>query len=179
MSSNYSDRETNIIKANRMLQAKVGSGSIDEKRIEQSQALIDSDKTDFAPMASEYLGRLETALANIPEEPANVKIAIQPIIVEIMQLKANAAMFSYGLVGTLANIVLNFLENLHTWDKDALAIIDAHIKTLRIIVRNGMKGDGGDYGHQLTNELRDACQRYFTKKSGVTGNGDALFIDSE
>ena len=162
-----------------MLQAKFGSGNIDGKYIEQSQTLIESDKTDLAPMAYEYLERLETALAHIPEKPANIKAAIQPVIVEVMQIKANAAMFNYGLIGTLANIVLNFLENLQTWDKDAFTIVNTHAQTLRVIVKNGMKGDGGDYGHQLTTELRGACQRYFAKKSTTPGNGDALFIDSE
>ncbi len=161
-----------------MLQAKVGSGEIDEKRIIKSQAIIESDKTDFAPMAEEYLTRLEAALAQIPENPAHVKREIQPVIVEIMQIKANAAMFNYHLVGALAGIVLNFLENLQTWDKDAFTIVDAHVKTLRIIVRSNMKGDGGAYGTQLTTELRDACQRYFSKKSGAADSGDALFVDS-
>ena len=103
-------------------------------------------------MAEEYLARLEAALAQIPENPAHVKKEIQPVIVEIMQIKANAAMFNYSLVGTLASIVLNFLENLQTWDKDAFTIVDAHVKTLRIIVRSSMKGDGGAYGVQLTTE---------------------------
>jgi len=175
--NDYSDKPVNIIKANRMLQAKVGSGDLDEKKIAKSQAVIESDKTDFAPMAQGFFDNLEQALNAIPETPADVKAAIQPVIVEIMQIKANASMFNYNLVGALAGIVLNFLENLETWDKDTFTIVDAHLKTLRLIVKNGMKGDGGEYGHQLTTELRDACQRYFAKKSGTAGNGDALLID--
>ena len=177
MSDNFPDKDVNIIKASRMLQAKVGSGEIDEKRVAKSQTIIESDKTDFAPMAHDLLDALEKALAAVPPEPTNVKQAIQPVIVEIMQIKANASMFSYGLVGSLAGIVLNFLENLQSWDKDTFTIVDAHLKTLRLIIKNGMKGDGGDYGHQLTSELRDACQRYFSKKAGTTGQGDALFVD--
>lgn len=173
-----SDRPVNVIKANRLLQAKVGSGDVDEKKIAKSQAVIESDKTDFAPMAREYFDRLQQALEAVPEEPDDVKASIQPVIVEIMQIKANASMFNYNLVGALASIVLNFLENLNSWDKDTHTIVDAHLKTLRLIVNNGMKGDGGEYGRQLATELRDACQRYFAKKSGTAGNGDAFFIDT-
>lgn len=162
-----------------MLQAKVGSGDLDEKKIAKSQSVIESDQTDFAPMAHGFFDNLETALNAIPPNPADTKAAIQPVIVEIMQIKANASMFNYNLVGTLASIVLNFLENLESWDENTHKIVDAHLKTLRHIVSNGMKGDGGEFGHQLTTELRDACQRYFAKKSGIAGNGDALFVDKK
>lgn len=177
MSNNFSDKKTNIIKANRLLQAKVGTGEIDETRIAKSQAVLEGDRTDFAPMAREFLDRLEQALQAVPDQPQNIKVVIQPVIVEIMQIKANAAMFNYGLVGSLAGIVLNFLENLNGWDKDAHTIVEAHLKTLRLIINNGMKGDGGAYGAELTTELRDACQRYFSRKSGAPGNGDTFFVD--
>ncbi len=177
MNNSFSDRNANIIKANRLLQAKVGSGNIDDERISKSQTIIETDSTDFAPMAREFLDQLEKALALVPNEPADVKKSIQPVIVEIMQIKANAAMFNYGLMGTLANIVLNFLENLDSWNQDAHDIVDAHLKTQRLIINNGMKGSGGEYGTQLTTELRDACSRYFARKSGVTGSSDVFFVD--
>lgn len=160
------DKPTNIIKASRILQAKVGSGDIDDGKIGKSQSVIDSDTTDFAPMAHDILGRLEKALHNVPSAPADTKKAIQPVIVEVMQIKGNASMFRYNLVGNLANIVLNFLENLESWDNDAHTIVDAHLKTLRVIMNNQMKGDGGAYGQHLTMELRDACQRYARKQTG-------------
>ena len=177
MNDSFSNKNANIIKANRLLQAKVGSGNIDDERISKSQAIIESDTTDFAPLAREFLDQLEKALALVPKEPEDVKKSIQPVIVEIMQIKANAAMFNYNLVGTLANIVLNFLENLDSWDQNTHDIVEAHLKTLRLIINHGMKGNGGEYGIQLTNELRDACNRYFARKSGATDSSDVFFID--
>ena len=164
--SDSDDKPTNVIKASRILQAKVGSGDIDDNKISKSQTVLDSDSTDFAPIAHDILDRLETALKNVPTAPDDVKQAIQPVIVEVMQIKGNAAMFSYDLVGDLASIVLNFLETLENWDNDAHTIVDAHLKTLRAIMNNQMKGDGGAYGQSLTTELFDACQRYANKQTG-------------
>lgn len=162
------DRPNTVIKASRLLQAKVGSGDIDDTKISQSQAVLDSDITDFAPLAHEILDRMQAALGRVPAQPAFVKQEIQPVIVEVMQIKGNAAMFHYNLVGVLANIVLNFLENLQSWDSDAHMIVEAHLKTLRAIMNNQMKGDGGEYGQRLTMELRDACQRYTDRQSERT-----------
>lgn len=172
------DSDVNIIKANRLLQAKVGTGEVDEKKVIQSQSIIEKNQTDFAPMAHEFLDQLDQTLASVPENPANVKESIQPVIIAVMQIKANAGMFNYTLVGSLAGIVLNFLENLRSWDKDCHTIVDAHSKTLRLIVSNGMKGDGGTYGAQLVTELRDACNRYYNKKAASpSSDGDIVFID--
>lgn len=169
--------EKNIIKATRILQSKVGSGDVDEARIAKSQTIIEADNTDFVPMATQFLDQLEQALAAMPADPEDPREAMQPVIVEIMQIKANAAMFGYNLVGTLANIVLNFLENLETWDEDTHKIVDAHLRTLRHIINNQMSGDGGEYGTVLTTELRDACQRYFAKKAGTPDKGDGVLVD--
>lgn len=177
MSNNSQDKDVNIIKASRMLQAKVGSGDIDKERISKSQSVIESNKVDFAPLARQFLEELNAALLAVPESPSDIKAAIQPVIESVMQIKGNAAMFNYTLVGSLAGIVLNFLENLNTWDKDSYTIVEAHMKTLQVIINNGMKGDGGEYGTQLVTELRDACQRYFNKKEGTAGNSDVFFIE--
>ncbi|QQG36288.1 MAG: hypothetical protein HYS17_00400 [Micavibrio aeruginosavorus] len=177
MSDNFQDKDVNIIKASRMLQAKVGSGDIDKERIAKSQSVIESNKVDFVPLARQFLEELDNALQAVPEAPQDIKTAIQPVIESVMQIKGNAAMFNYTLVGSLASIVLNFLENLNTWDKDSHDIVEAHMKTLQLIVNNGMKGDGGQYGTQLVTELRDACQRYFNKKSGEPVASDVFFVE--
>lgn len=163
------DKIVNIIKATRILQAKVGSGEIQDERIRKSQALIDQNRTDFVPMAEEYLTRLEKALHATPvdeiHDRAHVKKIIAPIVVEVMQLKANAGMFHYTLIGELAGIALNFLENLPRWDQDAFEIVEAHRRSLWTILHGQIQGSGGAYGQQLQSELREACQRYYLKSA--------------
>jgi hypothetical protein len=88
-----------------MLQAKVGSGDVDSaKRIAKSQAILESEHDGLrAPMADRVSDtRWKPALRDVPEDQviADVKAEIlQPVIVEVMQIKANAAMFNYTLVG--------------------------------------------------------------------------------
>ncbi|MBU0858580.1 MAG: hypothetical protein KJ667_01465 [Alphaproteobacteria bacterium] len=175
------DNETpRIVKANHLLQAKVGIGSIDEKKIRRSQKLMDNAGVDFVPMAQQYLDELGTAIEAARTMTANdtPKKKIQAMIEPVMQIKANAGMFDYTLVGVLANVMLNFLETLERVDDDVIAIVDAHHKTLKILLGNNMKGDGGEYGRQLQAELKDACRRYFAKiASNRQTTDEAFFID--
>ena len=173
-------KKARIVKANHLLQAKVGSGPVDEKLIEKSQKLIENAGVDFIPMAREYIAQLEQSIAAAKEKDKNDDAILQDMTTAVMQLKANATMFNYALVGNLANIMLNFLETIGTIDKDVLEIVSAHQKTLIIVVGNGMKGDGGEFGKELAAELKDACKRYFAKQASA-GNliedKDAFFID--
>jgi hypothetical protein len=158
--------ETRVIKASYILQAKVGAGPLDERRVQDSQRVIDTNTVDFVPMGLEFLDELERLLKDARSRadinPAELRESLtQPI----MQLKGNAAMFKYDMVGALANIMLTFLESLHQVDGDAFEIVEAHHKTLKAIIMKRMQGDGGANGLAFQNELKDACRRYFTKRN--------------
>ena len=157
-------KKPKVIKANYTLQAKVGSGPLDAKKVEECQKVMDNNTVDFAPMATEILDRLNKAIENAREGNIELEQAVQDMTQPVMELKANAAIFRYDLIGNLANVMLSFLESVKTMDKTAIEIVNAHHKTLTAIIMKKMQGDGGKYGKQLEQELKDACLRYFQKK---------------
>lgn len=156
-----------ILKASKALQIKAGVGDIEVEKIAKAEIVIEKNAEDFAPIAKEFLDRLllatETARSEGHDLTKNrmLKAAMtQPV----MELKANARMFKYDLVTSLANIMLGFLENVKELDKDAIEIVAAHHKTLTAIILKKMKGDGGSNGMLLQTELEDAVERYFSKR---------------
>lgn len=167
MTSDIPGNRTRIIKASPLLQAKVGSGTIADDVVEKMQQVIDETQIDFSPMAQKLLDQLEDALRKARGGNSNNALQISRMVEPVMQIKGNAGMFGYELVGNLASTVLNFLENIKAVDKDVLEIVEAHHKTLSLIVKNKMAGNGGAHGAQLQNELQDACKRYYTKM-GIT-----------
>lgn len=156
--------DVNIIKANKSLQTKVGTGKIDESTIQKCEMVIKNNDVDFAPLAMEYLDKLEAAIAGAKTGNLSRDQAVKAMTAPVMQLKANAATFNYDLIGSLANIMLGFLEGVDSMDKTVLEIVGAHHQTLKAIVLKKMTGDGGAYGMQLQDELKGACKRYFQKK---------------
>jgi hypothetical protein len=174
--SSTSAEKARVIKANLMLQAKVGSGTIEEEKIQKMEKTMEEAKVDFAPMANIFLNELAVAISQartMTDATSKSTDAVIAAMTEpVMQIKANAAMFDYQLVGNLANIVLNFLENIEGIDKTVIEIVDAHQKTLSIIVKSKMMGTGGEYGQKIEAELKDACKRYFTKRGT-----EAVFVE--
>lgn len=165
MQETMSGSESNfkVYQANKTLQARIGTGPLDEQAVERSQKVMDANDVDFGPIATEFLDDLGKAIAAAKENPQAPK-TIHNMSTPVMQLKANASTFRYTLVSNLANIMLNFLEAVNQVDSDVIAIVAAHQQTLHLIVTKRITGDGGPVGKQMQEELQSACQRYFAKK---------------
>lgn len=155
----------NVYKANFMLQQKVGSGPIDERVIAQSQKVMDENDVDFTPMGLDFLSKLKAAINQASDTNIDMKIRKQALTAPVMELKANAPIFGYPLIGNLANIMLSFLEAITEIDADAIQIVGAHHTTLHAIVIKKMKGEGGEHGAIFISELKDACARYFARRA--------------
>ena len=162
--SSTKESDVKIMKANYMLQAKVGAGPLDQKVVERCQSVMDNNEVDFTPMAKQYLEELLDAIKKAKVGEGTKADLMAAITAPVMQLKANASLFNYGLIGSLANVMLSFLEAIKEFDANVLAIVEAHHTTLSAIVSNKMSGTGGQYGQQMEEELKSACKRYFTKK---------------
>jgi hypothetical protein len=160
------EEKAKIIKANNKLQQKVGAGPLDLKTVIQSQHVIDNNTVDFVPLGLAILHKLEIAVAQARTGETSIKDMKQILTTPVMELKANATTFHYTLIGTLANIMLNFLETITVLDKDAIDIVNAHHDTLHMIIVRKMKGAGGEAGQILAKELQQACDRYYHKKFG-------------
>lgn len=172
------DRKPRILKASRLLQAKVGTGpEVDAALVRKSQQIIDDNTVDFIPLAGDYLAALHMVLKDAKSGAREEREILQDMVRPVMHLKANAGMFQYPLIGNLATIMLNFLETLEGIDPDVIEIVEVHQKALNVLINNEIRG-GGESGEELVRELRDACRRYFSKR-GIQANGknEGFFVE--
>lgn len=145
------------------LKAKVGDGGIPSGLLNQGQEFIETNPINFEPYAHEFLRRIEEAMNAVRKADTMTPQLHDQLNQPVMELKANGGMFQYYLVSMIADVVLQFLENVENIDEDALDIVKAHNKTLVTILNSRLKGDGGREGAALTKELLDACTRYYKK----------------
>lgn len=157
------EKKTKIIKVEKLLRKKVGLGEISETAILYAESVIRNNTVDFSDIALKILSKLRASIALAQSNPHAMAFAKDGLVDAIMQLKANAPMFKFELVGHLASIVLSFLEHIEKLDADAISIVDAHEKTLSLIITKQIKGEGGALGAQLISELENACARYYRK----------------
>ncbi len=158
------EKKPAVIKASNKLQMKIGTGTIDVQKIVESQKVIETNEVDFAPLGLSILKKLEIGLEQAKDPSVNMRQIKAMLTAPVMELKANASIFHYSLIGNLANIMLHFLETIKALDKDAVEIVKAHHNTLHMIIVRKLKGDGGQAGKQLATELQQACDRYYQKR---------------
>jgi len=82
-----------VIKANKSLQARVGTGPLDDNVVEKCQMVMDNNDVDFAPLAMEYLDKLAEAIQTAKSPDIEKSEAINNMTAPVMQLKANASTF--------------------------------------------------------------------------------------
>lgn len=146
------------------LKQKVGTGNIDPALLDKAQSFIQENPVQFEPYAMEEITKIEKILGDIKER--NLKGSediIERMIAPVMILKANGGMFRYLMISEIANVLLQFLENIHQFNEDSYKIVDAHTKTLKAIIINKISGSGGTDGYELAKELYGVCQRYYNK----------------
>lgn len=146
-----------------MLKKKVGTGGLDPHILQTAEEFINSNQVDFTPHGEKILERLAGAIKTAKRSDRAERDVINTIAGPIMELKANGAMFRYFLVSEVADVMLNFLENIAELNDDAFEIINVHQKTLEVILKSRLQGDGGKEGKALAQELYDACNRYRKK----------------
>lgn len=146
------------------LRKEVAESLLNPTLIQRGQSILDSNRIDFVPLVTHFLDQLSKAVevAQSKENPGRRDLS--NLIDEVMQIKANAKIFKYDLVGDLAGIMLHFLEELNEIDANVVQIIEAHQKTLRHLINHEIKGDGGASGEILKEELTSACNRYMNVK---------------
>ena len=152
-----------IIAASKTLQAKAGNGDIPQGLIVRAEQSIQQNAEDFLPIAQGFLNRLKDGIEKGHQGSGSKEGLLSGLTSPVMDLKANARMFKYDLVTSLANIMLDFLEHLDELDDTAIDIVAAHHQTLTLIIAKKMSGDGGPMGETLQKELVSAIGRYISR----------------
>lgn len=148
---------------NNALKQKVGEGGIPGHIIKKCQDYIESNPVDFAPFARKFLEDLEFIRSDIDKKAGDPDKILARILNIVMQLKANGSMFHYQLISMVSDVMLRFLEIVNKLDDDFLDILGVYIRVLKIILNKKLTGNGGKEGYVLTQELHNACLRYYAR----------------
>lgn len=145
------------------LKKKVGDGGIPAYILKQAQDFMERNTVDFTSHARRFLDDLNSLKTDTETLEKQPKQAIAKIVDIVMQLKSNGSMFRYQLISMISDVMLRFLEKMEIVDNDFIEILEVYTKILTIILNKQLTGNGGREGYALTQELHNACERYYNK----------------
>lgn len=145
------------------LKTKVGDGGIPAFMIKRCQEYLESNPVDYTPYAIRHLEELKDLYGQIEKANLDDVTAKSKLTNIVMQLKSNGSMFHYQLLSMISDVMLRYLENVTVLNRDFQEIMAMYNKILEIVIAKRLTGNGGREGYALTQELHNACLRYYAK----------------
>ena len=147
-----------------LLRQKVGKGGLPPRVLEQAQTIIRENKIDIRPYLRSQLDALSQALEDAAGAQKPFYLQCRNIRNPLAMLKSHGGMFGYDLISEIAEIGMHLVETTDTLDAHTLNLLDMQLRTMREIVENGIRGDGGEQGYALARRLYEQTLEY--RKSG-------------
>jgi hypothetical protein len=151
-----------VINPPNVLKEKVGTdgpGAIDLEALEKAEKVI-------ASMANSYLDSVADDLRNIDETFGKLEAATGDRKEELMAvfqtaliLKGQGGSFGYDLMTTIGNELCRLIEKLDKAGPKEVEAIKLHIDSMKLVISNDIKGDGGVTGKEMLAGLQQVCDK--------------------
>ena len=136
-----------------MLKAKVGGGlgGMDGAAIKRAEAAMEDLKTQFGGMLADDVKNLAAAHARFADTPDSDSRAA--LMRAAHDIKGNAPTFDFPLIGRVAGSLSRLIGE-QPQDAPLLAgLIDAHVNTIQVILRQNLRGANDKMALTLCAEL--------------------------
>ncbi|MCW8836869.1 MAG: Hpt domain-containing protein [Rhodospirillales bacterium] len=137
------------------LKAKVGPpmpGGVDMAALERAEKLIAGMSDSYLEWAQEDLKKLQAAYDDLVKHGSK-KEQIKQVFEIAHDIKGQGGSFGYDLMTIVGNQLCRFTEKKEELGPKELQVVKVHIDTLRVIIGERMKGDGGKAGQNLLKGL--------------------------
>ncbi|MEP4377464.1 MAG: hypothetical protein ABJ215_13550 [Alphaproteobacteria bacterium] len=145
-----------------LLKAKVGKGGmggIDPDLIKHAETVIGAMGDEFAETVSnEILRVLELAmdLEAAPDEAESVMKKVRKVANE---LRGQGGTYGYDLISDVSDCLFRYTDRLSSAAELNPDVLRAHADAMRAVVKNDVRGDGGQVGIDLVESLKALVAR--------------------
>jgi hypothetical protein len=149
-----------------VLRDKVGAGmggavmKIDPAAIEKAAAALEAMAEDYPDWVAKHIDELRQHHARCVDTPNDRPRHYTGMREIAHDMKGQGGTFGYPLMTTFAASLYDFV-GLNAGTTDAhIEIIKSHIDAMAAVIKERVKGNGGEVGQALTKGLKNAIERY-------------------
>jgi len=150
------------------MRRRFSSAKIDMQKVLDVQREMDSWSEDFRDWTQDYIKQIDGALAACrASETADRRRPFNSINFLAHEMRGQGGTFGYPLVSQVARSLFDLtLHNLDRSDS-CCDLIGEHLRILKAVMRDKIKGDGGIVGRELLTELQRANARFLRNSAGL------------
>ncbi|MGE0251442.1 MAG: response regulator [Dongiaceae bacterium] len=145
-------------------------GKIDPKLLRAAEKQLRSRKDDYTTWVQGNVEKLMGQYTELAKQPKNPWKYYQTIYNIAHELRGQGDTFGYNLITTFGKSLCDYTESKHLeLDEKLLELIRAHIDGIQAVIREDIKGLGGESGVELLDILNKAKAKY-ARKLAAAGN---------
>ena len=145
-----------------LLKAKVGNGGaggIDPDLVKHAESVIGTMGDEFAGSVELETARIMKLAMDLEADPAKAP-KIQTKIRRISHdLRGQGATYGYDIISDVAECLYTYTDSLASSADLNADVLRAHADAMRAVVKNEVKGDGGEVGLDLVKSLEALVAR--------------------
>lgn len=155
-----SQPDVEFIPVPNILRMKVGGtgGGIDMAALAKAEAALKSLSSNFGEWLNDEIAKLEAARAEITTDGLTVENA-KALYLRAHDLKGLGSTYEFPLVSRIAASLCKLLDDAGVLPSQAMKLVDAHIDTIKAVVRDGVKSESHPVGATLASELEGQVAR--------------------
>lgn len=159
--------EVSVIRPPDTLKSKVregGPGAVDLAALERAEAVIANLTGSYLQWVQEDLVKLQNAydvLAAAPDDGR--KAAAEKIFQIAHDIKGQGGSFGYNLMTVIGNSLCRFIEKQPGVGPKEIDVIKVHVDSLKLVIAQDLKGDGGPFGEKLLAGLNAVIDKVLVK----------------
>lgn len=156
------------------LKAKLGTGSmaafvLPPEILQQAENELQRQSLDFRDWAVDYLRQISDVLNAVEDKPVPLRRGdFSEMNMLAHELRGQGSTFGYPLMTVLAKSLYEASRAGSPYDDAQVSILKAHVDAMRVVLRDGIIGDGGMLGR----DLLLALDRAISVHRKAAGRGD-------
>ena len=151
-----------VINPPNVLKEKVGTdgmGAIDLEAIEKAEEAIASMADSYLDTVADDLRKIDEAFEKLEAATGDRKEELMGVFQTALVLKGQGGSFGYDLMTTIGNELCRLIEKLDKAGPKEVEAIKLHIDSMKLVIGNDIKGDGGDTGEKMLTGLQQVCDK--------------------
>lgn len=161
-----SGKKSSIVTPPNLIKHKVqGRGGPSQEMLAKAESAISEMSDDYPNWAIEDVNQLGKLVEQTELGVGNGKQIMGEAFKLAHDMRGQGGSFGYPLMTRIAGSFCRFVENLEEIDQGAVDICAAHVKSMRAVLQNKVKGNGGPIGAQIGDGLEAAVKKYMDKLS--------------
>jgi hypothetical protein len=137
-----------------------GAFQIDKAALDKANAALEKMKEDYPDWVQRHVDELRMYHARCVDTP-NERLKYYAKMREIAHdMKGQGGTFGYPLITTFATSLYEFVGTRAGTTDNHIEVIKSHMDAMAAVIKDRVKGTGGEIGMALSKGLQDAIERY-------------------